>query len=67
MCLMITRLYKSFYYQHEVYDKGRILKYSESAIYPVEPKDRVLTGVDLALLWAGSAIVVDVWYSGGYL
>ena len=43
------------------------MKYSESAIYPVEPKDRVLTGIDLALLWAGSAIVVDVWYSGGYL
>ena len=33
----------------------------------MEPKDRVLTGLDLALLWAGSAIVVDVWYSGGYL
>jgi putative hydroxymethylpyrimidine transporter CytX len=41
--------------------------YSESAIYPVEKKDRVLTGLDVFLLWAGSAIVVDVWYSGGYL
>ncbi|MGQ9759897.1 MAG: cytosine permease [Candidatus Methanomethylicaceae archaeon] len=41
--------------------------YSDSAIYPVEPKDRVFSGIDLGLLWAGSAIVVDVWYSGGYL
>jgi putative hydroxymethylpyrimidine transporter CytX len=41
--------------------------YSQSAIYPVEGKDRVLTGMDVALLWAGSAVAVDVWYSGGYL
>lgn len=41
--------------------------YSESAIYPVDSKDRVLTVADIFLLWAGSAIAVDVWYSGGYL
>lgn len=41
--------------------------YSQSAIYPVEKKDRVLSGLDASLLWAGSAIAVNVWYSGGYL
>jgi len=41
--------------------------YSDSAIYPVERKDRVLGSLDMALLWAGSAIAVNVWYSGGYL
>jgi NCS1 family nucleobase:cation symporter-1 len=41
--------------------------YSDSAIYPVERKDRVLGPLDMALLWAGSAIAVNVWYSGGYI
>jgi len=41
--------------------------YKDSAIFPVQKEDRVLRGVDLALLWAGSAVAVDVWYSGGYL
>jgi putative hydroxymethylpyrimidine transporter CytX len=41
--------------------------YSQSAIFPVEPRDRVLSGMDMMLLWAGSAIAVNVWYSGGYL
>ena len=47
---------------------GRELRtYSDSAIYPVERKDRVLGSLDMALLWAGSAIAVNVWYSGGYI
>jgi len=41
--------------------------YEESAIYPVEAKHRVFSFVDMALIWAGSAIVVNVWYSGSYL
>lgn len=41
--------------------------YSDSAIYPVKEKDRVLGPLDVALLWAGSAIAVNVWYSGGYI
>lgn len=43
------------------------MSYEESAIYPVEPKHRVLSFLDMALLWAGSAIAVNVWYSGSYL
>lgn len=45
----------------------KLRAYSDSAIYPVEQKDRVLGSMDMALLWAGSAIAVNVWYSGGYL
>jgi putative hydroxymethylpyrimidine transporter CytX len=45
----------------------KLKTYSDSAIYPVQKKDRVLGPVDIALLWAGSAIAVNVWYSGGYL
>lgn len=41
--------------------------YADSAIYPSERKDRVLGSLDMALLWAGSAIAVNVWYSGGYI
>jgi NCS1 family nucleobase:cation symporter-1 len=41
--------------------------YSDSAIYPVGENDRVLGSLDIALLWAGSAIAVNVWYSGGYI
>jgi purine-cytosine permease-like protein len=36
-----------------------------SAIRPIAKMGRVLSGADLFLLWAGSAIAVDVWYSGG--
>ncbi|HRU81494.1 MAG TPA: cytosine permease, partial [Candidatus Methanomethylicus sp.] len=36
-----------------------------SAICPTVKRGRVLAGTDLFLLWAGSAIAVDVWYSGG--
>lgn len=43
------------------------MSYEESAIYPVEPKHRVLSFADMALIWAGSAIAVNVWYSGSYL
>jgi len=45
----------------------KLKTYSDSAIYPVQRKDRVLSSTDMALLWAGSAIAVNVWYSGGYL
>lgn len=45
----------------------KLKTYSDSAIYPVQEKDRVLGPVDIALLWSGSAIAVNVWYSGGYL
>jgi len=41
------------------------LQEHSSAIRPVPKQGRVLSGVDLFLLWAGSAIAVDVWYSGG--
>ncbi len=41
--------------------------YSDSAIFPVRQKDRVLGALDIALLWAGSAIAINVWYSGGYV
>ncbi|MDI9644118.1 MAG: cytosine permease [Candidatus Verstraetearchaeota archaeon] len=43
------------------------MSYAESAIYPVRKRDRVLSFTDMALVWAGSAIVVNVWYSGSYL
>ncbi|MEN3036379.1 MAG: cytosine permease [Candidatus Methanosuratincola petrocarbonis] len=43
------------------------MSYEESAIYPVERKHKVLSFVDMALIWAGSAIAVNVWYSGSYL
>ncbi len=43
------------------------MSYDESAIYPVEPRHRVLSFLDMALIWAGSAIAVNVWYSGSYL
>ncbi len=43
------------------------MSYEESAIYPVAPRHRILSFIDMALIWAGSAIAVNVWYSGSYL
>ncbi len=62
---MIMQLYIILYQLEINACMVRELQERSSAIYPVARRKRVLSGADLFLLWAGSAIAVDVWYSGG--
>ncbi len=62
---MIIQLYIILYCIEDNSCMVMHLQDRSSAIRPVQKQGRVLSGVDLFLLWAGSAIAVDVWYSGG--